>query len=51
MRAKREVDVPATAAVAFKGFSLYFIRLELGQLSRENMLLDPFGFEVVPRFR
>ncbi|OGD28314.1 MAG: hypothetical protein A2Y56_12015 [Candidatus Aminicenantes bacterium RBG_13_63_10] len=48
---KREVEIPSPAFVPFKRHSLSFVRLEIAQLSKENMLLDPFYFKVVPRFR
>jgi len=48
---KREVAIPSPAFATFRNRSVYSVRLELKKLSGENMLLDPFFFQVVPRFR
>ncbi|MBN2198399.1 MAG: hypothetical protein JW747_00955 [Candidatus Aminicenantes bacterium] len=48
---KREVAISSPAFSRFKRYSLYSVRLEIEKLSGENMLLDPYFFEVVPRFR
>jgi len=48
---EREVTIPSPPFSSFKKFSLYSVRLEIKKLSGENMLLDPFFLEVVPRFR
>ncbi|MCX6577003.1 MAG: hypothetical protein NTV82_11510 [Candidatus Aminicenantes bacterium] len=37
--------------IHYKNFYLYFVRVDLRQLSRENMLIEPFFFEAVPSAR
>jgi hypothetical protein len=47
----RRVEIPSPAWAPRRGHCLYAVRVELEQLSEENMLLDPYFFEVVPGFR
>jgi hypothetical protein len=45
---RKEVEIPAPAFYRFRNLYLYEIDVDLRQISRENMRIDPFFFSVVP---
>jgi len=47
-RQRRSLEYRPLFYYPYKNFYLYMIRVDLRQLSRENMLIEPFFFEAVP---
>jgi hypothetical protein len=47
-RQRRDLQYSPPFYYPYKNFYLYFIRVDLRQLSGENMLIEPFFFEAVP---